>query len=72
LWDVQTIDFEQPNPANPAEAVISAIAQSPLHTRPFQSIWTTPRAKRTFPNGQMLASGSDDQRFGWNAHDGTC
>lgn len=72
LWDVQNIDFEQSNPANLAEASDSShLSGTCLKTLRghFSRVWTIAFS----PDGQMLASGSDDQTIRlWNAHDGTC
>ena len=72
LWDVQNTDFEQSNPANLAEASDSShLPGTCLKTLRghFSRVWTIAFS----PDGQMLASGSDDQTIRlWNAHDGTC
>jgi WD40 repeat protein len=72
LWDVQSIDFEQSNPANLAEASDSSyLPVTCLKTLRghLSRVWTIAFS----PDGQMLASGSDDQTIRlWNAHDGTC
>lgn len=72
LWDVQTIDFEQSNPASLAEASDSShLPGTCLKTLRghFSRVWTIAFS----PDGQLLASGSDDQTIRlWNAHDGTC
>ncbi|OUL31549.1 hypothetical protein BV372_20125 [Nostoc sp. T09] len=72
LWDVQSIDFEQSNPANLAEVDDSShLPVTCLKTLRGHSrrAWTIAFS----PDGQMLASGSDDQTIRlWNAHDGTC
>jgi WD40 repeat protein len=72
LWDVQTIDFEQSNTANMAEiSRFSHVSETCLKTLRghLSRVWTISFS----PDGQMLASGSDDQTIRlWNAHDGTC
>jgi WD40 repeat protein len=72
LWDVQTINFEQPNPANLLEASNSShLPVTCLKTLRGHSsrVWTIAFS----PDGQMLASGSEDQTIRlWNARDGTC
>jgi WD40 repeat protein len=72
LWDVQSLDFEQSNPANLAQASDSNhLPVTCLKTLRghLHRVWTIAFS----PDGQMLASGSDDQTIRlWNAHDGTC
>ena len=72
LWDVQTIDFEPSNPANLAEVSNS----SPLPGACLNTLWGHAHRVWTIafsPEGQLLASGSDDETIRlWNAHDGTC
>ncbi|MEH2183825.1 NB-ARC domain-containing protein [Nostoc sp.] len=72
LWDVQNTDFEQSNPANLAEASDSGhLPVTCLKTLQghLSRVWTIAFS----PDGQMLASGSDDQTIRlWNAHDSTC
>jgi len=72
LWDVQSLDFEQFNPANLAEASASShLPVTCLKTLRghLSRVWTIAFS----PDGQMLASGSDDQTIRlWNARDGTC
>jgi WD40 repeat protein len=72
LWDVQSIDFERSNPANLAEADDSShLPVTCLNTLRGHSrrAWTIAFS----PDGQLLASGSDDQTIRlWNAHSGTC
>ena len=72
LWDVQSIDFEQSNPASLTEASDSShLPGTCLKTLRghLSRVWTIAFS----PDGQMLASGSDDQTIRlWNAHDGTC
>jgi WD40 repeat protein len=72
LWDMQTIDFEQSNPVNLAEASdskhLSGACIKTLRGH-FSRVWTIAFS----PNGQLLASGSDDQTIRlWNVQDGTC
>jgi WD40 repeat protein len=72
LWDVQTIDFKRSNTANLAEASdASHLSGTCLKTLRghLNRVWTIAFS----PDGQLLASGSDDQTIRlWNAHDGTC
>ncbi|WP_346294132.1 NB-ARC domain-containing protein [Sphaerothrix gracilis] len=72
LWDVQNINFEPSHPANLTKASDSNhFPEACLKTLRGHSsrIWTIAFS----PNGQLLASGSDDQTIRlWNAQDGTC
>ncbi len=80
LWDVQSIDFEQSNPANLAQASDSShLPGACLKTLRghLSRVWTVAFSpvSVSLPSGvgQVLASGSDDQTIRlWNAHDGTC
>ncbi|WP_199321945.1 NB-ARC domain-containing protein [Leptolyngbya sp. FACHB-321] len=72
LWDVQNLDFEQSNTANLAEVSDSShLSVTCLNILRGHSgrVWTIAFS----PDGQMLASGSEDQTIRlWNARDGTC
>ncbi|MBD2731696.1 pentapeptide repeat-containing protein [Nostoc sp. FACHB-892] len=72
LWDMQRIDSEPSNPATLAEVSDSShLPVTCLNTLRghFGQVWTIAFS----PDGQLLASGSDDQTIRlWNAHDGTC
>jgi WD40 repeat protein/transcriptional regulator with XRE-family HTH domain len=72
LWDVQSLDFEPSKTANLAEASdASHLPGACLNTLRGHShrVWTIAFS----PDGQRLASGSDDQTIRlWNAQDGTC
>ncbi|MEH2229387.1 MAG: NB-ARC domain-containing protein [Nostoc sp.] len=72
LWDVQSLDFELSHPANLAEVRdANPIPGACLNTLRGHShrVWTIAFS----PDGQLLASGSDDQTIRlWNAQDGTC
>jgi WD40 repeat protein len=72
LWDVQTIDLEQSNTANLAEmsdsSHLSVTCLNILRGH-LSRVWMIAFS----PDGQMLASGSEDQTIRlWNARDGTC
>ncbi|MBI4779690.1 MAG: NACHT domain-containing protein [Oscillatoriophycideae cyanobacterium NC_groundwater_1537_Pr4_S-0.65um_50_18] len=73
LWDVQSLDdFESSSPANQTEASGSShLPGTCLNTLRGHShrVWTIAFS----PDGQRLASGSDDQTIRlWNVQDGTC
>ncbi len=72
LWDVQSIDLEQSNSANlDAASDSSHRLGTCLNTLRGHShrVWTIAFS----PDGQLLASGSDDQTIRlWDAQDGTC
>jgi len=72
LWDVQSLDFESSNPAHLAEVSDSnSLSGACLNTLRGHThrVWTISFS----PDGQLLASGSDDQTIRlWNTQDGTC
>jgi WD40 repeat protein len=72
LWDVQSLDFEQSNPENldtvgdSSHLPVTCLKTLRGH---LNRVWTIAFS----PDGQMLASGSDDQTIRlWNARDGNC
>jgi transcriptional regulator with XRE-family HTH domain len=72
LWDVQNLDSDPSNLANRTEAEdpnpLPGTCLKTLRGH-HHRVWTIAFS----PNGQLLASGSDDQTIRlWNALDGTC
>lgn len=73
LWDVQSLDeFEPPSPTNLAEVSDSShLPGTCLNTLRGHThrVWTIAFS----PDGQLLASGSDDQTIRlWDVRNGTC